>query len=131
MMDEVAARLRTIEPLAGRTYAYPPAAVTPPAAIVQYPEEYTFDATYGRGMDRMTLPVVVVLGKASDRAVRDQVVAYAAGSGGQSVKAVLESGTYTAFHTLRVIGVEFAALSIAGTDYLGAFFDLDITGQGG
>ncbi|MGH3735836.1 MAG: hypothetical protein ACRDT6_09485 [Micromonosporaceae bacterium] len=127
-MDAVAARLDTIAGL--RVFAYPPPAVTPPAAIVSYPDELNFDETYGRGMDRLTLPVVVVVGKASDRSSRNLIAAYADGSGASSVKAVVESGTYTAFDTVRVMRAEFDIVRIAGTDYLAALFDLDIAGQG-
>jgi hypothetical protein len=128
VMDALAARLDTIDGL--RVHAHPPGTVTPPAAVVAYPEAVTFDATYGRGMDRMTLPVVVVVGKASDRTARDQLGAYADGSGPKSVKAVVESGTYTAFDTVRVMSVEFDVIAIGGTDYLAAMFDLDISGPG-
>lgn len=128
VMDEVAARLGTIAGL--RVHAHPPGSVTPPAAVVSYPDTYTFDETYGRGMDRMTLPVVVVVGKASDRAARDQLGVYVDGSGAASVKQVLESGTYTAFHTVRVVGAEFDVVTIAAVDYLAATFDLDIAGSG-
>lgn len=128
VMDEVAGRLRIIEGL--RVFEYPPGALTPPAAVVTYPLDVTFDATYGRGMDRMTLPVVAVVGKATDRTARDALAAYCAGTGERSVKAVLESGAYTAFHTLRVVGIDFDVMTIAATDYLGATFSLDITGQG-
>jgi hypothetical protein len=92
VMDAVGDRLDTIAGL--RVFAYPPGSVTPPAAVVSYPEGIEFDATYGRGSDRMTLPVVVVVGKASDRAARDKLGAYCDGSGASSVKAVLESGEY-------------------------------------
>jgi hypothetical protein len=55
---------------------------------------------------------------------------YCAGSGASSIKAVLEAGTYTAFDTVRVARVEFDVLTIGGTDYLAALFDLDIIGDG-
>jgi len=128
VMDEVSARLDTIAGL--RCFAYPPGSVTPPAAIVSYPEDITFDETYRRGMDRMTLPVIVVVGKVSDRASRDALSAYCNGSGAASVKAVLESATHTAFHTLRVVGIEFDTVTIAGTDYIAGLFTLDISGAG-
>lgn len=128
VMDEIAERLDTITGL--RCFAYPPGSISPPAAIVSYPEDYTYDATYGRGMDRLTLPVVVVVGKVSDRSARDQMGAYVDGSGASSVKQVLESGAYTAFDTVRVTGVEFDTVPIAATDYLAATFDLDIAGSG-
>lgn len=130
VMDQVAARLRTIATLAGRTSEYPPDSVNPPAAIVSYPDEYMYDETFGRGMDRLMLPVVVVVGKVSDRSARNQLGAYVDGSGGSSVKQILESGSYTAFQTLRVADVNFDTVTIAGTNYIAALFILDITGKG-
>lgn len=130
VMKQVAQRLDTIGGL--RVFDYPPDRVTPPAAVVSYPDELTFDATYGRGMDRLTLPVVVVVGKASDRASRDQLSAYCDGTGSRSIKAVVEGGEgeFTAFHTVRVASADFDVLRIAGTDYIAAVFDLDIVGEG-
>lgn len=129
VMDEVATQLDTIDGL--RVFAFPPDNLNPPAAWLAYPEGYEYDATYGRGMDRITnLGVVVVVAKVSDRSARNQVGAYVDGSGASSVKAVLEAGTYTAFHTIRVTSVIFDVLTVGGTDYLGALFTLDIAGQG-
>jgi len=128
VMDAVSTRLDTIANL--RCFAYPPAKLTPPAAVVSYPETYTFDETYGRGSDRMTLPVVLVVGRVSDRSARDELGAYCNGTGARSVKAVLQSGTYTAFDSLRVVSIDFDVVSIAGVDYLAALFDLDIFGPG-
>jgi hypothetical protein len=129
VMQAVADRLDTITGL--RVYAYPPDAVQVPAAVVSYPETYNYDATYGRGMDRIeSLPVAVLVGKVSDRASRDKVTQYVKGSGATSVKAVIESGTYTAFDTVRVTGVTFDVVTIAAVEYLGATFTLDIAGTG-
>lgn len=128
VMDEVAARLGTIAGL--RVFPYPADSVSPPAAIVSYPEKYTFDETYGRGMDRMTLPVVVVVGKPTDRASRDRIAQYCDGAGPASVKAAVEAGKYVACDTVRVTGIEFDVVTVAGTDYLAALFDLDIAGAG-
>lgn len=128
VMDAIANRVDTISGL--RVHAHPPGKVTPPAAVVAYPEAYTYDATYGRGMDRLTLPLVVVVGKATDRSARDDLGAYVDGSGSRSVKTVLESGTYTVFDTVTVTSVDFDVVTIGGTDYLAALFDLDIAGSG-
>jgi hypothetical protein len=128
VMDAVAARLDTISGL--RCFAYPPDDVQPPAAIVSYPDDVTFDATYGRGMDRMTVPVWLVVSQNTDRTSRTALAAYCAGSGASSVKQVLESGTYTAFDTLRVTGIEFEWVEIGGTRYVAARFELDIAGTG-
>lgn len=129
VMDEVAAQLGWIPDL--RVFAFPPDTIPPPAAWVAYPAAYTYDLTYGRGMDRITdLGVVVAVGKVSDRSTRDLVSAYADGAGAKSVKAVLQAGSYTAFDGLRVTEVTFDVLTRGGTDYLGALFTLDIAGKG-
>lgn len=129
VMDEIAASVGTIAGL--RVYAYPPDVVQSPAAIVTYPDTYTFDETYGRGMDRISdLPVVVLVGKVSDRASRDSITQYVAGSGAASIKAAVESGTHAAFDTVRVTGVVFDIITIAAVEYLGATFTLDLAGQG-
>jgi hypothetical protein len=128
VMDELATRLGTITGL--RVWAYPPGSVTPPAAIVSYPSDYTFDATYGRGMDRMTLPVVVVVGKPTERSSRDLLTKYVAGSGAASVKAKLDGEGYSSCHSVRVVSADFDVYTIGGVDYLTAVFDLDIAGQG-
>lgn len=129
VMDEVAARLSTIDGL--RVFAYPMRDPKPPAAIVAYPEDYTFDATYARGMDRLTLPVVVVVGAPEERSSRDRLSRYCDGSGPASVKAALQaSGAGASFDEVTPTGVEFDIYTYPGGDYLTAIFSLDIAGQG-
>ena len=128
VMQEVAEQLDTIAGL--RVHAYPAATITAPAAVVAYPSDYTFDATYGRGMDTMTLQVVLWVGKAVERSVRDRISAYLNGSGTSSVKEVLEAGTYTSLDVLRVASAELDVFAMNGADYLVAVFDLEIAGQG-
>lgn len=128
VMDELATRIDTVAGL--RVFAYPPGTAVPPAAIVGYPTNYTYDETYKRGMDRMRLPVVVLVGRPIDRSTRDAISQYVDGSGAASLKAVIESGTYTAFHTVRVVDVDFDVYQLASIDYLAAIFELDIAGSG-
>jgi len=127
VVAELAAQLDTITGL--RVHPEPPGTVTPPAAVVTFPD-ITFDATYGRGMDELELPVVLVLAKVADRASGKKIRAYVSGSGASSVKAVVEAGTYTAFDSVRVASVGFDAITIGGVDYLAATFILEIAGQG-
>ena len=127
VMDEVAELLATLTDL--RVYAWPVEQAQPPAAIVAYPTAYTFDETYNRGMDRMTLPVVVLVGRAVDRTARDKLSSYV--DGPASVKRTLESGgPYQAFDTVRVGSPDFDIYELAANKYLAAIFDLDITGKG-
>lgn len=128
VMKAVAAQLATIADL--NVYSFPPDKVEPPAAVVSYPDDYTFDATYGRGADKLTLPVVLVVGKVDQESTRDALGAYVDGSGARSIKAVVEAGVYTAFGTVRVAGVEFDVVTVAGVDLMAALFSFDIAGSG-
>lgn len=128
VMDEIGDRLDTIDGL--RVFRYPPDDVTPPAAIVSYPESYTYDETFGRGMDRMSLPVIVLVGGVSDRSSRDQLGAYINGDGDRSIKEVIEAGEYTAFDSVRVTEAVFDAIRMADADYVAATLTLDIAGTG-
>jgi hypothetical protein len=128
VMDEVGDQLDTIPGL--RVYRYPPDSVQPPAAVVTYPEMYTYDETYGRGMDRLTISVVVMVGKVSDRSSRDRIAVYINGAGDRSVKAVVEAHTYEACDTVRVMSAEFDIVSMAGVEYLAATLSIDIAGTG-
>lgn len=129
VMDELALRLSTIGNL--RVSEWPTAATTPPAAFVDYPETYTFDATYGRGADTMNIPVVVVVGQPSVRAARGLLAGYLRGSGTQSVKTALERGRTAAFDSIHVSSAEIEIYELAATRYLAAIFTCEITGQGG
>lgn len=128
VMQEISDRIDTIAGL--RCFAYPPGTVTPPAAVVSYPTSIEFDETYGRGVDAMSLPVVVAVGRPTDRTTRDLLTAYCAGAGASSIKEVVESGTYTALDNVRVESVEFDVIALGGVDYMAAMFTLDIGGSG-
>jgi hypothetical protein len=128
VMNEVGTRLDTIDGL--RVFAYLPGTAVPPFAVVDYPDQFTFDETYGRGMDQMTLPVLVGIGRPTDRTTRNLLLAYCNGSGAKSIKAVLESGTYTALDTIRVVDIEFHGIRLADVEYMAATFNVNITGSG-
>jgi hypothetical protein len=129
VMQALADRADTITGL--RCFGYPIDSTPPiPAFIVSYPDTIDFDRTYGRGMDAMTIGAVVLVGRVTDRATRAQITKYLAGSGPESIKAVIESGTYTAFDTVRVARVTVDVVRIGTVDYLAATLTHEITGQG-
>lgn len=128
VMNELATRLATISGL--RTFGYLPQSVAPPAAIVSFPEVYTYDTTHGRGVDSMTVPIYVLVGNVHEPSARDQLAAYMDGSGARSVKAVLKGGTYTAFSTHRVRDAAVDVYRIGSVEVLGCQFNVDITGPG-
>lgn len=127
VMEQVGDRLAMIQGL--RVHKEPPGTVNPPAAVVVFPD-ITFDLTYRRGMDTLSMPVVLVISKAVDRVSRQQVTPYVSGSGVKSIKAVLESATYSAFDVVQVASVEFGVAPIGAVEYLTATFTLTIAGKG-
>lgn len=129
VMDELGAALEDISGL--RVFPWWADRITPPAAIVEFPEELTFDGTHGRGSDRMTVPLVVAVAKNDARTARNALAAYCNGSGAASVKAVLEAATYTACDSVRVQSCEFGVVTVAAVEYLAATFSIDVIGQGG
>lgn len=127
-MDEIAESLNSISGL--RAVAWPVTNVVPPSAVVLFPSIYTYDETYQRGMDRMSIPVMVMVGRTTERTSRSQLARYLNGSGSDSIKAVVESGEYTAFDSVRVAKVDIDVYTMNGTDYWGAVFELDVLGSG-
>lgn len=111
-------------------YSWTNGLATPPAALVMLPTQIQYDQTYGRGLDRMEIDVVVIVGRADDRSAFDLLSSYMDGSGNASVKAALESGDNDAWSTVRVTTVVSGTTTVGGTDYLAATFTLDITGPG-
>lgn len=132
VMDEIAAQLETIDELRGRVHAFNthlPAVDY--GAMVDYPETYLYDQTYGRGEDRIDpLMVYVFFTQATDRGIRDRVSDFMSSPGDRSVKAVLEAGTYTAFDYLHVTQSESDDQTFNGVDYFVLIFQLSIVGPG-
>lgn len=128
VMDDIGTALETITDL--RVFPYWADRVTPPAAVVTWPDPLTFDQTMGRGSDRMTVPVIVMVGKVDARTSRDVAGAYADGSGTQSVKAAIEGFAATAYDTVRVERAEFGVITINGVELLSITFFVDVFGQG-
>ena len=128
IMDQIGQRLDSIDGL--RTAAYEADDVQVPAAIVSLPPNITYSETYNRGMDSITLIVTILVSLANARIRRDQIAVYADGVGPKSVKAVLESGSYTAFDTIFISTAQFMVVDIAKLSYLSVVFTANVTGRG-
>lgn len=130
VMTEVSGRLQAV---GLRSYPYLPDDIAPPAAVIVSPETYTFDATYGRGQDSITLPVLVLIAKVDDRAAWKAIAAYCSGDGAKSVKQAIDGDRrsgYTAMDYAVVRSITFDAVKWAGNDYISALFTVDIEGPG-
>jgi hypothetical protein len=126
---ELEAALATVPSLTGRV-AVVGEKVTPPSAFIALPEGVDYDGTYQRGEDSTELQAIVVVGRTVARETRAAVLAYVAGSGTDSVKAALESYTYTECDVVDVPHADLDVATIAGVDYMAAIFTIKITGQG-
>lgn len=126
---EIAERLGTI--LNGRATPFAPDKVVVPAGYVFGPDT-TYDSTYGRGMDAVTLSVTIAVARVPLEQAWRSISAYISGSGERSVKAVLEAdeGEYESFDSITVTRSQVTDAPIAGLDCKCAVFDIDIVGSG-
>lgn len=121
-MDQIGVALATVTGL--RVFDFPPKSAQPPFAFVDLPERVDYDLAMARGNDRASFTVVVAVADVVDRAARDAIAAYAAGSGAASIKAVLDAADIGA--SARVTGCEFRPVTLAAGTYAGCIFDLDV-----
>lgn len=129
VMDELGSALESIAGL--RVSPYWADRITPPAAVVAWPDPLTYDEAYDRGSDRASFLVFVMVGRVDSRSARDQLSEYADGAGPKSVKQAIDGWAATAYDVATVQRVEFGSIAVAGTDYLAATFTIDIVGPGG
>jgi hypothetical protein len=123
VMDAVGVRLLTIAGL--RVYDFAADQVAVPAGIVGLPETIEYDSTFARGSDRVVIPVHLMVSKVSDRAGRDVLGPYIAGSGSKSVKATLDGTLGGTVQTARVMSTTPQTFRVSDVDYLGATFRVE------
>lgn len=128
VMDALGSALETIDGL--RVFPYWADRVTPPFAIVEFPEKIDYDLTMVRGGDRLSIKVIVGVARTDARTARDVLAVYADGSGASSVKAAIEAHTATAYGSVRVQSADFGLVTVAAVEYLAATFTVDIIGVG-
>jgi len=129
VIDELGDALDEIEGL--RVFRYLPDSVSPPVAIVALPERIDFDETYGRGSDRLTIDIAIIVDKAYDRTVVGRMSPFASGSGESAVKNALETyDSYTAFDWVHVDYAEFVPHEHAGQSFLSCVFTVQVVGVG-
>lgn len=129
-MDEVAAVVKQLTGLKA-VFGYPPPTLVPPAGYVSYPRSVDFDQAYCRGEDGyQDLPIVLVVGKATERSARDAVGGWASGDGPKSLKRVMEARVWESCDDVTVTSCEFDVEKIAGVDYLAALFKATVVGPG-
>ena len=127
VMDELGQALDTIDPLRVAVIGEKP---IPPAAYVSYPESMDYHGTYGLGQHKMELQVILIVGRANDRATRKNLAAYCDSNDTQSVKTALESFAYTTCDVVTVSAVDFDVVRLAAIDHMAAIFNIQVSGSG-
>lgn len=128
MMDEIGDVAETIPGL--HVYRWPADEISPPAAIVAYPS-MDLDAAFQRGLDRWTGALILLVDRVWDRSTRDQISPLVSGDGGGSIVEAFYAHDWQSCAYARPTGTsEPDTISIAGVDYLGYVFELDIAGNG-
>jgi hypothetical protein len=122
-MDAIGARLLTIGGL--RVYDYAADQIAAPGGVVGLPE-VAYDVTKARGTDFAVFTVHVLVSKVSDRASRDALSQYLAGTGAKSVKAAIDGTLGGAVHHARVASAAARTVPVAGVDYLAAVFQIEV-----
>lgn len=130
IIEAIAPALDGLIPPASR-FARPVPNISGPAAICSYPEEMSFTGIYARAMDRWTdVPLIIAWGRPTNVDVMDQVTRWTDGADDQSIVACLEAHTWQSCSDVTCTKANFDVLSIGGTDYLCAMFNLDVVGSG-
>jgi hypothetical protein len=124
IMDALGVRLATIAGL--RVSDHVPKTVAVPAAIVGFPEEGTYDETYGGAADSTVIPVTVLVGSVTDRAARVEVNAYTARAGAKSIKAAVDGNLGGVVHDARVAKWKIEEITYNAAGYLGATFRVEV-----
>ncbi len=112
-----------------RAYGYPVPSPTPPCMIVGYPTKLDFDMTFHAlgtvGVVEITFPLWFLVGDVVDKASRDALSAIISGATG--IKNLLDGAQGGAYlQTAEVVDCKIETMTIGGTEYLAARFDLDV-----
>ena len=128
VMNELGDALDTIDGL--RVFRYPAGTVSPPAAVIAFPDSIEFETAYQRGAARITIPIALVEGDVSNRSSALRLGEYASGSGDKSVKAAIDDYSYSAIDVATVVTADFDIVTIGDTDHIGCLFEVDVIGSG-
>lgn len=122
VMDKLGASVSGLGGL--KVYDYPPKSAQPPFAFLNMPQTITYDLTMGRGTDRVDIQMFLGVTDVVDRAARDAIVAYAAGSGPLSIKSAIEAAELGG--QVQVTKAEFGQITLASGSYVGVIFTIDV-----
>lgn len=120
-MDGLAA-LALTSGLPNNVYAFPVPNITTPCTVIGYPTQIDFDLTFGRGSDRASLPVWVVVGTTGNKDARDRLSAILADT--SSIKSAFDGNQ--SFGSVRVVDARITEITVGAINYLAVEFTIDV-----
>ena len=111
--------------LVTRCYSWPVESVSNSEAIVGYPTTLELARTFGRGHDRVVIPVWFVCGIASDEATLDRVSALVTAA--SDVVDVIDAALASSGAVATQFGA-FEQVDVGGVSRLALRFDVELTG---
>lgn len=131
ILDEITGKMSALAGVVA--YAWDKGKITTtPAVLVGLPDRTQYRTAYSRRGKKLTVTLVVLVGKANERAAQKNLLPFIENSGERSVFKVLDSEftTYTTCDDVTVVECEPDIWINAGTHYLGAEFTIDVTATG-
>ncbi|HEY7821633.1 MAG TPA: hypothetical protein VIG24_02305 [Acidimicrobiia bacterium] len=125
LRNGLATRMSTIQGL--RTSSTVPDAPRPPIAVVM-PDRVVYDLNARRGADTFLFTIILLVGRADDRAAQNNLDNYIVGD--NSIKAAIEADRTLGgkANTCRVTEMNsYASMIIGETVYLAANFAVEVT----
>ena len=111
-----------------RTAATIPDDPKPPIAVVMAPT-ITYDTAFGRGMDTYSFPVMVIVGRVSERTAQTTLDSFCAPTGVTSIKGAINFNPTLngACQSARVIEMNnYGSITIGDVEYLSAEFTVQV-----
>ena len=126
--DGLKTRLQTIAAIRNYYDTIPDSINTPAAVVGQV--EVEFDASMVRGSDRGLVDVLLFASRMSERSGQDLLDGFLNSTGSTSVKTAIEADRTLggAVNTTRVLRATPIATTIAGVEYLGYRYEIEVIG---
>lgn len=131
ILDEITDKMSALPGVVA--YAWDKSKITTtPAVLVGLPDRAQYRTSYSRRGKRLTVTVIVLVGKADDRAAQNNLLPFMENAGPMSVFLTLDSEftDYTTCDDVTVVECEPDVFINSGIHYLGAEFTIDVTATG-
>lgn len=131
ILDEIQGKVSAVDGVVAYAWDVPKITTTP-AVLVGLPGRTQYRTSYSRNGKKLTVSMVVLVGKANARAAHKNLLEFMENSGERSVFKLVDSEftNYTTCDDVTVVDSEPDIWINAGVQYLGAEFTIDVTATG-